>query len=492
MPRLQGQQNDGGNDAVPATPIPDSMFSPVVGTASQAYSVASDDDEEEDANQHYNSGRHRYPLHPTVTPRSHASAYNVDDLLGLDQNISDDDAFRTPLLYDEDDYDDQSRNSDRRRRQQPRAPPLNGLNFLNVITYGLNVFVSYGIGYAGLFGLLPTRWDISKQFETLVTPAEWAYYLWVPILVFECIFAVCQLLPKYRQRPIIQEGTGLFFFYTCIIQTAWTLFFAFRLFLLSFVAVVAALLCLASLLASQQLMLRGGRGGGSRKSNLMEYWLFRFPFYLHAGWLIMCTVVQWSILFRYYTSNVGVQLAADIVALGIMLPPSTFFLTGQPSGPDFVIPLVIVWSYISIGLELRHPNDDLKDLYGHDAIVAVRDAAYFMSGTVVLMLIPRVVIWLVQEFCTITVIELMAGDEEEGGVYFGGGAIASAELNGTPSLTTNVPNGHGNNRNSSTPNSSSTRRVSFFRRLEVEEDDDNEQSSGQDDRPPPPIPPPVN
>ena len=112
--------------------------------------------------------------------------------------------------------DDEAYNNGRRRVK------LNGLNFLNVLTYGLNAFMSFCIGYAGLWGVLPTRWEISKDYETLVTPAEFAYYLWAPILVFELIFAFAQLLPNYRARPIIQQGTGYFFFWTCVIQTAWT------------------------------------------------------------------------------------------------------------------------------------------------------------------------------------------------------------------------------------------------------------------------------
>jgi len=141
----------------------------------------------------------------------------------------------------------------------------------------------------------------------------------------------------------------------------------------------------------------------------MEYWLFRFPFYLHCGWLILCSVVQFSILFRYLTSNVGVQLAADVVALGAMLPAATYFLTGQPSGPDFVIPLVIIWSYIGIAIPLHNPSDTLLATYDHSDIVAVRDSAYFFACTVGLMLIPRVVIWIFQEFCTINVVELDDG-----------------------------------------------------------------------------------
>ena len=280
------------------------------------------------------------------------------------------------------------------------SPKLNGLNYLNVLTYLLNVFISYGIGVWGLNGTLPTRVHVFESFQTLVTPAPWAYFLWAPILVFEAIFAIAQLTPYYRARPIIQQGTGFFFFYTCLVQTAWTILFAFELFTMSFVAVVLALLSMCFLLASQHNSRVRGR------KSLIEYCLFRFPFYLHCGWLILCTVVQFSLLFRQLTSNVGVQLAADVVALGAMLPAATFFLTGQPSGPDFVIPLVIVWSYMGIALPLNHPSEALLKIYEHADIVAVRDSAFFFACIVGLMLIPRVVIWVFQEFCTINVVEL--------------------------------------------------------------------------------------
>lgn len=220
---------------------------------------------------------------------------------------------------------------------------LNGLNFLNVLSYLLNVFVSYGIGVWGLGGILPTRWEVSQANRTLVTPALWSYWIWAPILGFEALFAIAQLLPNYRARPIIRQGTSYFFFYTCLVQTAWTLFFAFKLYIFSFVAVVAALISMASLLASQHYSQVRGR------KSLVEYWLFKFPFYLHTGWLILCNVVQFSMMFRHYTSNVGIQLAADVVALGVMLPAATFFLTGKPNGPDFVIPVVIIWSYVRKG-----------------------------------------------------------------------------------------------------------------------------------------------
>ena len=331
--------------------------------------------------------------------------------------------------------DHQQRQHQQQHHHQQSKPKLNGLNYLNVITYVLNVFTSYFIGVRGLFGILPTRRDIFIEYETLVTPADYAYYLWAPILVFEFFFATAQLFPHYRARPIIQQGTGLYFFWACIIQTIWTICFAMKWFISSFVAVCLALLCLVLLLASQHyncLSAPTTRGGGGmtgtmggflssssssgptqrRKESLSEYWLFRFPFYLHCGWLLVCTVVQFSMVFRYrFTGSSGAQLMADIVALGVLLPPSTFFLTGQSSGPDFVIPVVIIWSYISIGVELHNPDDRLVELYGHPAIIAVENASYVFTGIIVFMLIPRIIVWIAQEFCTIDVVELI--DEEE-------------------------------------------------------------------------------
>ena len=232
-----------------------------------------------------------------------------------------------------------------RARNQPAR--LNGLNYLNVVTYAAHLFVSWGIGIWGLDGMLETRWEILSEYETLVTPARWSYYLWAPILVLEGVFTLMQLFPHYRSRPVIQDGTAFFFFYTFLIQTAWTFFFSFQLFVFSFVAVVGALISLVSLLASQHMSLATVR----RKSRL-EYFLFRFPFYLHTGWMTLMAVDHLSLLLRHYApDHVGMQVAVDILALAVLLPVATTALSLRTVGPfwpeqDFVIPVVVLWAYV--------------------------------------------------------------------------------------------------------------------------------------------------
>jgi hypothetical protein len=323
---------------------------------------------------------------------------------GGDDDDDDEQLLRSPYLAPP----HSSSGGGRRRRLYSAAADgaaeLNGLNLLNVVTYAAHLFVSWGIGVRGLGGALPTRWQLTARYETLVTPAEWAYYLWAPILILEGVFTVAQLFPYYRARPIIQAGTRFFFFYTFLIQTAWTLFFSFGLFPLSFIAAVGALASLLALLESQNqhCSTQSGRGLGS---GLVEYLLFRFPFYMHAGWMVLMTVDHFSLLFRRYSADTGLQLSIDIVSLGVMLQVATFYLS-RSSWTDFVIPVVIAWSYIGITCRLCHPSEIMVELYGPVVIEAVRLATLFFVGIVGCWLAPNVVVWFAREFCTINVVEL--------------------------------------------------------------------------------------
>lgn len=229
-----------------------------------------------------------------------------------------------------------------------RRAPLNGLNYLNVVTFALHLFVSWGIGVWGLRGHIPTRWEIANRYETLVAPTAWTLWIWYPILVLEGVFTVAQLLPYYRARPIVQAGTSYYFFYTFVASTAWTLFYSFQFFILSFVSVLVALLSLVRLLASQQASLVGvstSSGGRRLGSRLTEYYLFRFPFYLHAGWMACLASQHFSLLFRSYQAGTSLQVAIDVVSLAWLLPTALVFLA-CPHFKDFVIPLVVVWSYV--------------------------------------------------------------------------------------------------------------------------------------------------
>lgn len=282
---------------------------------------------------------------------------------------------------------------------QREPSPLTAVNYLNTVTYVAHLFVSWGIGIWGLNGTLDTRWDITQQFETLVTPALWAYYLWAPILILEGIFAFAQLLPHYRNQPIIQE-TGFLFFYCFLLQTAWTLFFSFELFTLSFISVVLALLCLISLLLTQIYTISNGE-----RRSWLEYVLFRFPFYLHTGWMVLMTTDHFALLFRAFGTSAHIQAAIDILSLALLLSFGVACLV-RPQYGDFVIPAVIIWCFFGVASRLQDPSDKMLAIYGNTLVMAVRDCSFMLAGVLGCCLAPCVVVWLAREFCTIRVVEL--------------------------------------------------------------------------------------
>jgi len=283
-------------------------------------------------------------------------------------------------------------------QREPSA--LNTINFLNAGTYAAHLFVSWGIGIWGLDGLLDTRWSlVSNKFETLVTPSLWAYCLWSPILILEGTFAIAQLLPHYRNQPIIQE-TGYLFFYCFVLQTAWTFFFSFQLFTLSFISVVFALLSLISLLLTQLHTI-----STDERRSWTEYTLFRFPFYLHTGWMVLMVTEHFALLFRAFGCSTHMQAAIDILSLALLLAVGVAVLI-RPPYSDFVIPAVIIWSFLGIAFRLEDPSDKMLEIYGNTLVLAIRDCSFILAGVLGCCLIPCVVVFWAREFCTIQVVEL--------------------------------------------------------------------------------------
>lgn len=365
------------------------------------------------------------------------STLSIEEYAPLRDRIDSDVQWSTPAHHDESErpyfaMEDTSRHSLLSGPRQRGPAPINGLNLLNVLTYAAHLFVSWGVGVWGLDGVIATRWQISQDFETLVMPAKWTYTLsWSPILVMEGIFTLAQLFPYYRARNVVQVGTGYYFFYTFLFQTAWTLFFSFRLLICSFVSVVGTLLSLLKLLDSQRHALR--RGDRPMKYGLptLEYWMCRFPFLLHTGWMVLQMVDHFALLFRRCPSSTGLQVAVDVVALGTLLAVAIVYLTRPYNQLDLTIPIVILWSLvrrrrscldgalrsnhltvrrlqIGIAFRLHHPSNKMVDLYGEVVVHALLYTSYFFIGMLGLCLIPNVVLWASREYCTISVVELDA------------------------------------------------------------------------------------
>lgn len=173
-----------------------------------------------------------------------------------------------------------------------RTPPISGLNYLNAISFLVHLTIQWSVAVWGCRALLPTRWELTERYETVLTPSTWDFnYLWVPICLAECLFSISQLLPEFRNRPIVR-GSGFLFFYAAVLQILFTILYGLKLFVLSFLGMGATLVVVLQLVRAQHTH--------QRLSSKTEYILFRLPFLLHAGWMMVMVVDHVSLLFVYY------------------------------------------------------------------------------------------------------------------------------------------------------------------------------------------------
>ena len=340
------------------------------------------------------------PLLPQVDPDNHSEGTNEEQFYRL----------RLPFAR---------RHGHRGQTGEQTRPVLSGLNILNLVTFVVVLVIAILWGsdvvetamHQHHHRWLPSPWTVTNQkgYETLLTPDLWAgEYIWIPVMVFEGMFSLVQLLPAVRTRPEVISGVGYFWFYIGILQGLTTIFFCLKWIIPAWCTLAANLSCL--ILLQFQV----------RQTNLLdavtkwEYWVFRFPFDLQLGWLLPLFASRGSMIFRRYGAHdIGMQLAADIVCMALLLPCAGACLTRGQGPPDWVIPLLIMWAYIGVGCRLLYTPHALIDLYGEDIVAAVRGAAFSFAGAVGLMVVPNTVVWVAREFLTIQVVQLSEEEEVE-------------------------------------------------------------------------------
>merc|ERR1711933_213799 len=107
-----------------------------------------------------------------------------------------------------------------------------------------------GIIYVSITGVLgATNSELSNKYQTLVTPAGFAFAIWGPIFIWEGIFAVAQMLPQFRGRSVIKLVTPGWLG-ACLCQCLWTVTFAQEWMPVALLCMTGILISLLSMAAS--------------------------------------------------------------------------------------------------------------------------------------------------------------------------------------------------------------------------------------------------
>jgi len=115
---------------------------------------------------------------------------------------------------------------------------LRAINYANLVAYLANVGITYGVGVSGLF---PTNAQVSAKYQTLVTPAGYAFSIWGVIFLSQLVWAILQILPRFQNSNSVVLGVGYWYVVTCVAQSAWSVTFSREYIFASFGAMLVIL-----------------------------------------------------------------------------------------------------------------------------------------------------------------------------------------------------------------------------------------------------------
>lgn len=256
---------------------------------------------------------------------------------------------------------------------------LSHKNPLNLLFYILNFLFTYGIGTLSWLGN-GTNGDLSRKYQTIVTPNSSAFSIWAVIFLFQAIFLVAQLLPRFRAKPMVQQGVSYWYMVICLLQTGWTFSFAYELVPLSLVFMLLLWSSLIGLLYSQY--------NTESDGTVWEFWLLRFPFAIHAGWITAASAVNINVVVVDANASASIQLAVAIVSLAVLHAISIWVLFSLER-PNYTMAGVLSWANGWIYKELQEPLESIQFRFDENTIQGVSYAAVAVAFIIAAQIVIR-------------------------------------------------------------------------------------------------------
>jgi len=217
------------------------------------------------------------------------------------------------------------------------------LNVMNLIAFLLNAVFVWGFGVFGLLDL-PNNADLSRKYQTLITPAGWTFSIWLLIFVSQALFVLAQLfVSRYKKSGFVLRGVAWLYVYACFLQAGWAIAFAYEIIWLTMLLMALLCACLVKIVINNVSI---------EYDDTLSYWLMVFPFQIHCGWILAATALNANVVIvDEEMDNQRLQLTAAIVSLVAIQVSATISLFSCMI-PQRVIGLVIIWAAIGIKYEL--------------------------------------------------------------------------------------------------------------------------------------------
>ena len=132
--------------------------------------------------------------------------------------------------------------------------------------------------------------EVSAQYDTLFTPAAYAFAIWGAIYLLLAVYVVFQFLPDQADgaeaRRDTQRKVGVWFILSSLVNAGWIFAWHYRQLPLSLALMALLLACLVRIGWLLRTPHRSPR----------ETWTLRVPFGLYFGWITVATIANVSVL----------------------------------------------------------------------------------------------------------------------------------------------------------------------------------------------------
>ncbi len=174
--------------------------------------------------------------------------------------------------------------------------------------------------------------EISDKYPTLITPASYAFSIWVLIYAGLIAFSIYQLLPANLARF---RNIRSLFIISCVLNCAWIYFW-----LSDQIGV-----CLA-VIAGMFFVLFLINWNLRRPGSIREYWAVKAPFGIYFGWVTVASLVNFAVFLKYLNVELSTAAAVALIIFAAVLSVTVRFRLS-----NYLYPLAIAWALTAIGVQ---------------------------------------------------------------------------------------------------------------------------------------------
>lgn len=182
---------------------------------------------------------------------------------------------------------------------------------------------------------------VSRKYQTLITPAGYAFAIWGLIFIGVLAYAIYQVMPAQRSNPRFTAAAP-WVIANMIFNGFWTVIFGQEWLAFATVVIIADLLTLYKIVDAL--------GINRVRVSPMETWLARVPFSIYFGWLTVATTVCIA-LFLKASGFTGFGLSEPtwaVVILVVALGIGTIVFNRYR---NVAYILVFSWAYYAISVQ---------------------------------------------------------------------------------------------------------------------------------------------